>query len=83
MEEDVFKSAIAAISSNEFSEEDVKTVKKWLETLKTKENAIKRKIEQEKNTFVKNKSKNNSKLKEIKSEIKTIKNILKNSNGDR
>lgn len=77
MDENTFKTAVAAISSGEFSPDDVKTTKKWLETLKSKETALKRKIEQQKNEFVKNKGKTTSKLKEIRGEIKTLKILLK------
>lgn len=77
MDEAIFKTALSAISSGEYSEADVRTVKEWLESLNKKELAIKRKLEQNKNEFVKTKGKTNSELKTIRSDIKSIKNILK------
>lgn len=77
MDEAIFKTALSAISSGEYSDADIRTVKEWLESLNKKELAIKRKLEQNKNEFVKNKGKTNSELKTIRSDIKSIKNILK------
>ena len=77
MDEAIFKTALSAISSGDYSDADVRTVKEWLETLNKKELAIKRKLEQNKNEFVKKKGKTNSELKTIRSDIKTIRNILK------
>lgn len=77
MDESIFKTALSAISSGEYSDADIRTVKEWLESLNKKELAIKRKLEQNKNEFVKNKGKTNSELKTIRSDIKSIKNILK------
>jgi len=77
MDEAVFKTALSAISSGDYSDADIRTVKEWLDALNKKELAIKRKLEQNKNEFVKNKGKTNSELKTIRSDIKSIKNILK------
>lgn len=77
MDEAIFRTALSAISSGDYSDADVRTVKEWLETLNKKELAIKRKLEQNKNEFVKKKGKTNSELKTIRSDIKSIKNILK------
>ena len=77
MDEMIFKTALSAISSGEYGEADLKVVKEWLEDLSKKELAIKRQIEKNKNEFVKNKGKKNSELKNIRSDIKTIRNILK------
>ena len=77
MDEMIFKTALSAISSGEYGEADLKVVKEWLEVLSKKELAIKRQIEKNKNEFVKNKGKKNSELKNIRSDIKTIRNILK------
>jgi hypothetical protein len=82
MDENIFKNAVAAISSGEYSIDDVKVTKMRLDELKKEETLIKRRIEQEKNAFVKNKDKSTSKLKKIRGEIRTIKNILKNNKGD-
>ena len=59
MDEAIFRTALSAISSGDYSDADVRTVKEWLETLNKKELAIKRKLEQNKNEFVKKKGKTN------------------------
>ena len=73
----IFRTAFAAISSGEYSDADVSIVRQWLEELNKKEATMKRKIEKNKNEFVKTKDKSNSELKLIKTDIKAIKNILK------
>ena len=77
MDEMIFKTALSAVSSGEYGEADVKVVKQWLEVLDRRESAIKRQIEKNKNEFVRNKGKTNSELKNIRTDIKHIKNILK------
>lgn len=77
MDEAIFKTALSAISSGDYSDADVRTVKEWLDALNKQELAIKRKLEQNKNEFVKKKGKTNSELKTIRSDIKAIRNILK------
>jgi hypothetical protein len=77
MDESVFKTAILAISSGEYSENDVKHAKQWLDELNQKELSIKRKMEKNKNEFVKNKGKTETELKTIRADIKSVKNILK------
>lgn len=77
MDESVFKTAILAISSGEYSENDVKHAKQWLDELNQKELSIKRKMEKSKNEFVKNKGKTETELKTIRADIKSVKNILK------
>lgn len=77
MDEMIFKTALSAVSSGEYGEADVKVVKQWLEVLNRRESAIKRQIEKNKNEFVRNKGKTNSELKNIRTDIKHIKNILK------
>jgi hypothetical protein len=77
MEESVFKTALAAISSGDYCESDVKVIKEQLNCYNKEELALKRKIEKETNDFVKNKDKHHSDLKTIRSNIKTLKHILK------
>lgn len=77
MNEVLFKSAVASISLGEYSESDIKIVKDNLSTLVKKEKEILRKMEKDKNEFVKGKRKTNSELREIRKEIKDINNILK------
>ena len=78
MDESVFRTAIMAISSGEYSENDVKHAKLCLDELSQKELSIKRKMEKSKNEFVKNKGKTSNELKTIRADIKSVKNILKN-----
>lgn len=77
MEASVFKMALAAITSGEYCESDVKTLKEHLNQLNKQEISLKRKIEKETNNFVKNKDKNQTELKTLRKDIKSIKNILK------
>ena len=77
MDESVFKSSFTAVVSGEYSEGDVRNLKEWLDALNKKELSLKRKIEKNKNEFVKAKDKSNSELKKIRNDIKDIKTILK------
>ena len=77
MDEMIFKTSLSAVSSGEYGEADLKVVKEWLEYLNKREAAMKRQIEKNKNEFVKKKDKTSSQLKNIRKDIKTIKNILK------
>ncbi len=77
MDEMIFKTSLSAVSSGEYGEADLKVVKEWLEYLNKREAAMKRQIEKNKNEFVKEKGKTSSQLKNIRKDIKTIKNILK------
>lgn len=73
-----FKTALAAVISDDYCESDVKTLKNHLRFLNDKERLLKKTIEKETTDFVKNKDKHQSELKIIRGDIKTIKNILKN-----
>jgi hypothetical protein len=77
MDESVFKTAISAISSGEYSESDVRHAKQWLDELNQKELSIKRKMEKTKNEFVKNKGRASTELKAVRADIRSVKNILK------
>lgn len=77
MDEVIFKTALSAVSSGEYGEADLRAVKEWLELLSKKEAAIKRQLEKNKNEFVKRKDKTSSELKNLRNDIKAIKNILK------
>lgn len=78
MDESVFKTAILAISSGEYSEDDIKVAKQKLDELNKKELSIKRAMEKSKNEFSRKKDKTEIELKTIRSDIKILKNILKN-----
>ena len=80
MDEVLFKSAIAAISSGVYTDDDLKIVKDNLDFLTKKEKKILRKLEKDKNEFVKNKGKTESELKSVRTDIKSIKNVLKKGN---
>ena len=78
MDESVLKSAIAAISSGEYGEDDIVVAKHWLDELNKKELSIKRKMEQTKNEFSKKKNKTEIELKAIRHDIKQMKSVMKN-----
>ena len=77
MEDVIFKTAIAAVTSGDYCESDVKVIKDHLNFLNKEELTLKRKIEKETNEFVKNKDKHQTELKNIRSDIKELKHILK------
>lgn len=79
MDESIFKMAIAAVSSGDYYESDIKIIKNELDSLNRRELALKRQIEKSKNDFVKDKNKSNSELKILRTNIKLIKNILKST----
>lgn len=79
MDESIFKMAIAAVSSGEYCESDIRVIKNELESLNRRELVLKRQMEKSKNDFVKNKDKSNSELKTLRTNIKLIKNILKSA----
>lgn len=79
MDESIFKMAIAAVSSGEYCESDIRVIKNELESLNRRELALKRQMEKSKNNFIKNKDKSNSELKTLRTNIKLIKNILKSA----
>jgi len=79
MDESIFKMAIAAVSSGEYCESDIRVIKNELESLNRRELALKRQMEKSKNDFIKNKDKSNSELKTLRTNIKLIKNILKSA----
>jgi hypothetical protein len=78
MEDVSFKTALAAVISDDYCESDVKALKNHLRFLNDRERFLKKTIEKETTDFVKNKDKHQSELKIIRGDIKTIKNILKN-----
>lgn len=77
MEDVIFKTALAAVVSEDYCESDIKVIKNHLKVLNEKEHTLKKTIEKETNEFVKNKDKHQSELKTVRGDIKTIKNILK------
>lgn len=79
MDESIFKMAVAAVSSGDYCESDIRIIKNELESLNRRELALKRQMEKSKNDFVKNKDKSNSELKTLRTNIKLIKNILKSA----
>jgi hypothetical protein len=76
MEEVVFKTALASISSGDYCESDVKVIKEQLNSFNKQELSLRRQIEKETHDFVKNKEKHRSDLKAVRTNIKNIKNIL-------
>ena len=77
MEDAIFKTAVAAVASGDYCESDIKTIKDQLKFLNKQELSLKRQIEKETNDFVKNKDKHQTELKNIRSDIKELKHLLK------
>lgn len=72
-----FKMALAAVTSGDYCDSDVKILKEQLTSLNKQECSIKRQMERDTNEFVKAKGKNQTELRNIRTHIKEIKNILK------
>ena len=70
MEEAIFKTALAAVTSGEYCESALNVMKEQIKCLSKQEIALKRKIEKDNNDFVKHKDKNQANLKTIRSDIK-------------
>ena len=77
MDESVFKVSLAAVMEGEYTENDKKVVKEWLNELFGEEGKVKRQIEKNKREFLKKRDKLTGELSHIKTEIKEIKKILK------
>lgn len=77
MDESVFRSAMAAVSSGIYDETDVKVIKEQLDSLNKKELSVKRQMEKNRNDFVKKKNKSENELKSVRNDIRTLKNFLK------
>lgn len=77
MEEHVLKVAIAAVTSDEYSDGDIKVIKAQINRLNKEEASIKRKMEKEALQFVKNKGKNQTELNHIRNSIKELRHILR------
>ena len=73
-----FQNAVKSVIDQEYSDSDIKTIKRQLNDLSKKEVALKQKIEKETSEFLKMKNKYKSELKTIHNDIKDIRNILKN-----
>ena len=73
----IYKTALAAVTSGEYCESDIKVLKEQLNDYNKKESTIRRQMERDTNEFVKNKGKSQSELKNIRTYIKELKNILK------
>ena len=77
MENAIFKAAVAAVASGDYCESDIKAIKSHLKSLNKQETTLKRQMEKETNEFVKNKDKHQSELKNIRSDLKELKHLLK------
>ena len=77
MEDVIFKAAVAAVTSGDYCESDIKAIKNHLNFLNKQEATLKRQMEKETNEFVKNKDKHQSELKNIRSDLKELKHLLK------
>lgn len=77
MDETVFKNAVAAVSTGDYTDKDIEILREKISFLNKKELALKRQMEKKKNEFVREKDKSGSELRKIRKEIKDLKNILK------
>ena len=77
MEEAIFKTALAAVTSGDYCESDIKVIKEQIKCLNKQELTLKKKKKKDTNDFVKHKDKNQTELKLIRNDIKSLKNILK------
>ena len=77
MEDAIFKTAVAAVASGDYCESDIKAIKNHLKSLNKQETTLKRQMEKETNEFVNNKDKHQTELKNIRSDIKELKHLLK------
>lgn len=73
----IYRTALAAVTSGDYCESDVKVLKEQLNDFNKRESTIRRQMERDTNEFVKNKGKNQTELKNIRTYIKELKNILK------
>ena len=80
MEENNFQSSIEAIISGKYTNSDIKEVKLKLSELQKNISLLKHIMDKEANIFKKNKEKQKNKIKLLNTQIKDIKNILKNIN---
>lgn len=77
MDENCYKSAIFALCSGEYCSDDIRVVKDHLNQLNQQELKVKRRMERETCEFVKNKRKNQSELRNLRTSIKEVRNLLK------
>lgn len=80
MKENNFQSSIEAIISGKYTNSDIKEVKLKLSELQKNISLLKHIMDKEANIFKKNKEKQKNEIKLLNTQIKDIKNILKNIN---
>ena len=80
METSLFENALHAIASGNYTREDVKNIKNYLNHLLKKEVKLKVQMDDLTSNFNKDKNKLKSELKSNQNNIKQVKNILKNIN---
>ena len=73
----VYKTALAAVTSGDYCENDIQVLKEQLNDYNRQESTIRRQMERDTNEFVRNKGKSQAELKNIRTYIKELKNILK------
>lgn len=78
METSLFEKAVNAVANNEYTREDIKNIKNYLNELLKKEVKLKIQMEDLTTNFNKTKNKLKSELKSNQNNIKQVKNILKN-----
>lgn len=77
MDETIFKTALAAIASENYNNSDVKTISSWLVLLNKEEINLKKQMERDKKEFLKNQNKSDSVLRQIRKNISQVKSILR------
>ena len=78
METSLFEKAVNAVANNEYTREDIKNIKNYLNHLLKKEVKLKVQMDDLTTKFNKDKNKLKSELKSNQNNIKQVKNILKN-----
>lgn len=72
-----YQNAVKSVITNDYTDSDIKIIKRHLNELLKKEVSLKQKIEKETTEFIKSKNKTKNELKALHNDIKEIRNILK------
>ena len=72
-----YQNAVKSVITNDYTDSDIKIIKRHLNELLKKEVSLKQKIEKETTKFIKSKNKAKNELKALHNDIKEIRNILK------
>jgi hypothetical protein len=78
METSLFEKAVHSVASNDYSNDDIKHIKTYLNQLIKEELSLKIQLDDLTSNFVKEKNKLKSNVKITQTKIKQVRNILKN-----